>query len=118
DLHKSSQVHQHEKEIAHLVFDLFARTRLPRRLQLAQLLAQFFEHLGSVTPVESDAGGARGYLLRFDQRRKSARHGVEQRGCRLVTILLSLYVAPYLADVVAGRGGLAAEHMRVPAHEL
>ena len=88
-LDEARQVDHHEQQIAQLVFDVRSWAALRARLgELGELLVEFVEHLLGILPIEADAGGARGDLLRFDQRGQGARHAAEQAG-GLVLLLLS-----------------------------
>ena len=80
DLHESRQVHQHEQQVAQLVFELHGRMVAPRFVELGQLFLQLVEHLLGILPIEPHARGARGDLLRLHQRRQRAGHGTQKTG--------------------------------------
>src|SRR6266513_4370160 len=48
DFDEPRQVHEYEEKIAHLVLDLFTRSRFARRVELCQLFPELVEHLGGV----------------------------------------------------------------------
>ena len=77
-LQEPRNIHDHEQQVADFVLKGFLAIRPCAPVQFGQLLAQFFENLVDVVPVESGPGRAPGDLASFHQGREAARDTCEK----------------------------------------
>ena len=89
DFDEAREVDQDEQQVAEFVFE-FGRADAGRArfVELGELFVELVEHLLGVLPIEADAGGAGGDLLRFHQRGQGARNAVRAGRSGLSALLL------------------------------
>jgi len=118
DAGAARHVRDGEQEIADLLPDGGPPPGAQGAAQLGGLLVDLPHHPVEIRPVESDARRLRGDAQGLEERRQLLRDAVEHGAAGAAASFLVLDLLPLGQDLVRGRQGAVAEHVRMPADDL